>query len=158
VWSARESSAYGVSIARLSEIQLIDSAFCDRYELGGDPLPYQTDAIFQKLVPTPQSGVTKRNFCSPSLPKCSKCGSDRVFECQLMPNLINVLGSASAKESIQPLKAISDAERRKALEKELKERSGMEWGTVMIFSCAADCCPDGRECLAEEEVLIQWET
>ena len=133
---------------------LIDSTFCDRYELGGDPLPYQTDAIFQKLFPTPQPGVTRRNFSSSSLPKCSKCGSDRVFECQLMPNLINVL----ANGSIQPSKAISDAERRKALEKELKERSGMEWGTVMIFSCAADCCPDGREFLAEEEVLIQWET
>jgi pre-rRNA-processing protein TSR4 len=74
-----------------------------------------------------------------------------------MPNLINVLGSASANGSTPPLKAISDGERRKTLEKELKERNGMEWGTVMIFSCAADCCPDGREHHAEEEVLIQWE-
>ena len=75
-----------------------------------------------------------------------------------MPNLINVLGSASANRSTKPLKAISDVERRKALEKELKERNGMEWGTAMIFSCAADCCPDGREYFAEEEVLIQWES
>lgn len=75
-----------------------------------------------------------------------------------MPNLINILGSALAKGSTQPsTKVISDVERRKALEKELKERNGMGWGTVMIFSCAADCCPDGREYFAEEEVLIQWE-
>jgi len=74
-----------------------------------------------------------------------------------MPNLINVLGSASARGSTIPSKAISDEERRKAVEKELKERNGMEWGTVMIFSCAADCCPDGKEYFAEEEVLIQWE-
>lgn len=74
-----------------------------------------------------------------------------------MPNLINVLGSASANGSTKPSKAISDAERRKVLEKELKERNGMEWGTAMIFSCAADCCPDSGEYFAEEEVLIQWE-
>ena len=75
-----------------------------------------------------------------------------------MPNLINVLGSASAKRSTQPSKAISDEERRKAVEKELKERSGMEWGTAMVFSCAANCCLDSKEDFAEEKVLIQWET
>jgi len=75
-----------------------------------------------------------------------------------MPNLISVLGSASAKGSAQPSPVISDEERRKAVEKELKERSGMEWGTAMVFSCAVDCCPEGKEYFAEEEVLIQWET
>lgn len=75
-----------------------------------------------------------------------------------MPNLINVLGSPLARGLTEPSKAISDAERRKAVEKELKERNGMEWGTAMVFSCSADCCPDGKEYFAEEEVLIQWET
>jgi len=75
-----------------------------------------------------------------------------------MPNLISILGSVSAKGSAHPSKAISDEERRKAVEKELKERSGMEWGTAMVFSCAVDCCPDSKEYFAEEEVLIQWET
>lgn len=74
-----------------------------------------------------------------------------------MPNLINILGSVPADRSTHPLKVISDAERRKVLEEELKERKGMEWGTVMIFSCAADCCPGGKEYFTEEEVLIQWE-
>lgn len=75
-----------------------------------------------------------------------------------MPNLINVLGSASAKGSTPLSKGIPNEERRKAVEKELKERSGMEWGTVMVFSCVTDCCPDGKEYFAEEEVVIQWET
>jgi pre-rRNA-processing protein TSR4 len=140
-----------------SEIYLINSAFRNRYELGSNPLPYQTDAVFQRLFPTSQPGAAKRVFSASSVPKCSRCGSDRVFECQLMPNLINVLGSASGKGSTQPSKTISDQERRTAVERELKERSGMEWGTAMVFSCAADCCPDGKEHLAEEEVLIQWE-
>jgi pre-rRNA-processing protein TSR4 len=149
---------YGGSITRLSGVRLINSAFRDRYELGGNPLPYQTDAVFQRLFPVSQPGIAKRVFSSSSLPKCSRCGSDRIFECQLMPNLISVLGSASAKGSIQPSKVISDEERRKAVERELKERRGMEWGTAMVFSCATDCCPDGREYFVEEEVLIQWET
>jgi len=139
-------------------MHLINSTFRDRYELGGNPLPYQTDAVFQRLFPTSQSGIAKRVFSSSSLSSCSQCGSGRVFECQLMPNLISALGSASGKGSTRPSKAISDEERRKAVEKELKERSGMEWGTAMVFSCAADCCPDGKEYFAEEEVLIQWET
>jgi pre-rRNA-processing protein TSR4 len=140
-----------------SEIHLINSAFRNRYELRGNPLPYQTDAVFQRLFPNSQPGAAKRAFSASSVPKCSRCGSDRVFECQLMPNLINVLGSALAKGSTQPSKTISDQERRTAVERELKEMSGMEWGTAMVFSCAADCCPDSKEHLAEEEVLIQWE-
>ena len=154
----RADNAYGGSIVRLSEIQLINSVFRGRYELGGNPLPYQVDVIFQRLYPASQPGVAKRVFSPSSLPKCLKCGSDRVFECQLMPNLINVLGSAFGEGSKLPSKVVSDAERRKAVEKALKERSGMEWGTVMIFSCAADCCHDGKEYFAEEEVLVQWET
>lgn len=75
-----------------------------------------------------------------------------------MPNVINVLGSSSEGGSTPPSVTISDEERRKAVEKELKERSGMEWGTAMVFSCAADCCPDGGEYFAEEEVLVQWES
>lgn len=75
-----------------------------------------------------------------------------------MPNLINILGHVPPKGPSQPSQTMPEEGRRKALEKELKERSGMEWGTVMIFSCAADCCPDDKEYFAEEEVLIQWET
>ena len=138
-------------------MQLIGSVFCDRYERSGNPLPYQADAVFQRLFPTSQPGVARRGFSPSSVPKCSRCGSDRVFECQLMPNLISILGSASGTGSTHPPSAISDEERRKAVEKELKERRGLEWGTAMVFSCAADCCPDGKEDFVEEEVMIQWE-
>ena len=40
---------------------------------------------------------------------CGKCGSKRVFECQMMPNTMNVV------------------------------KGGMEWGTCLVFSCGADC-------------------
>jgi len=35
---------------------------CIRYQLGGNPLPYQTDAVYQRLFPISQSGVAKRDF------------------------------------------------------------------------------------------------
>ena len=106
----------------------------------------------------------KREYDPKTVPQCPKCKSKRVFECQVMPNLINVLkwpGSKPAKPTL------NDEERRKEVEKALKggggvERSGMEWGTCMIFACEKDCCEadDGGEakgCWREEVVLIQWD-
>lgn len=74
-----------------------------------------------------------------------------------MPNLINILKDASDKG-----KALTDEERRKAVEKALKgdaETRGMDWGTVMVFSCEKDCCTGegAKEAWREEHVLIQWE-
>ena len=148
-----------------------------RYERGGTPLPFASDKVFDQLFPAPpppnlpvtrpDSMVVppqKRVYDPASVPKCPRCKSRRVFECQAMPNLINVLkwpGSQPAK------RALSDEERRKEVEKALKggtgvEQSGMEWGACMVFSCEKDCCvdDDGKEtksCWREEVVLIQWD-
>ena len=43
------------------------------------------------------------------------------------------------------------------------ERTGMEWGTVLVFTCRDNCCagrvddPSAKECWHEELVLVQWE-
>lgn len=66
-----------------------------------------------------------------------------------MPNLIHLL-----KSSAVPNQKVSDEERRREVEKELKNKDGMGWGTCMIFSCASDCSETGW---AEEHVIIQWE-
>lgn len=117
----------------------------DRYELNGIPLPYAADAVFDKLFPPAE----KRSFSLASIPPCQQCKSRRVFECQLMPNLINTLKSAVGIEQ-----KLSDEERRKLVEKELKNKDGMGWGTCMIFSCEADCSEIGW---TEEDVRVQWE-
>jgi len=52
-----------------------------RYEYGGDPL--------WCTFPFPN--------CS-TLPQCECCGSSRVFELQLMPNLLNLLSASSASD------------------------------------------------------------
>jgi pre-rRNA-processing protein TSR4 len=151
------------------------------YELKGTPLPYSSDNIFLSLFPSPPSTgpavthVTKAAFQPPTpkrayfpnssiVPNCPICRSKRVFECQLMPNLINVLRKQSTNTASQKITE-TDEERRKAVEKALKggsdSDSDMDWGSCLIFSCEIDCCLNGvqgaqaKECWREELVLIQ---
>ncbi|KAJ7050557.1 programmed cell death protein 2 [Mycena amicta] len=146
---------------------------CVRYELEGTPLPYASDNVFNSLFPLPTSPVApvtkaaftvtppvKRVYDPTSIPACPVCNSKRVFECQLMPNLINVL---RASDDAKP-KRMTDEERRKFVEQELKRGGGsrgMEWGSCLVFSCSKDCSLDAnereaRDAWREEFVLVQW--
>lgn len=148
-----------------------------RYELGGTPLPFASDDIFDKLFPKPPvpnqpitrsaSMVTlpaRRTYSTASIPSCPHCKGKRVFECQLMPNLINVLRESKAKDDVK--KPQTDEERRKEVERVLKgeksvDRTGMGWGTCMIFSCENDCNEEQGSSVGsswrEEVVLVQWD-
>ncbi|KAJ4473721.1 programmed cell death protein 2 [Lentinula aciculospora] len=148
---------------------------CIRYDLNGTPLPFSSDKIFESLFPTPVSDslpVTepdfkivlpqKRIYTSSDgvLSPCKICKGKRIFECQLMPNLINILRNIESR----PSKTLSDEDRRTAVQQTLKGGSekGMEWGTCMIFSCKNDCRVDeeGKEendVWREELVLVQWD-
>lgn len=137
---------------------------CLRYELKGIPLPFSSDKVFDRLFPVPPQDplpVTKaafkvvpavrRSYSTASIPPCSACKAARVFECQLMPNLINVLRASIKDEDTQKL---TDEQRMKVVQEVLQKKAasvkrGMEWGTCMIFSCEKDCCLDdhsGKEC------------
>ncbi|PBK72937.1 hypothetical protein ARMSODRAFT_1015759 [Armillaria solidipes] len=146
---------------------------CIRYDLNGVPLPFSTDNVFNLLFPAPTTPplpvtkpdfmvipASKRTYDPSSLPHCPNCQSKRVFECQLMPNTINVLRDGSTDVT----KNVSDEERRKAVQEALKGRGGnrgMDWGTCMVFSCEKDCCTENgqgaREAWKEEHVLVQWD-
>ncbi|KAG5637685.1 hypothetical protein H0H81_003601 [Sphagnurus paluster] len=129
--------------------------------------------IFTSLYPSPPAPALpitkaaftvvhtqKRRYFPTGIPPCPVCKGKRVFECQLMPNLINVLRHPEDKPP-------SDEEHRKAVEQMLKcgtvpdATRGMEWGTCMVFSCEKDCCMEvdgskpARECWREEIVLVQ---
>lgn len=151
---------------------------CVRYELKGTPLPFSSEGqAFKQIFPDPKreavtvtkaaftvSQPQKRTYDPSAVPPCPACGSPRVFECQLMPNLINVLSSSDVGEE----KKMTDEERRKAVERALKKgdkdaRGSMEWGTCFVFSCEKDCClgennKEAKEAWREEYVLVQWDT
>ncbi|KAM0710396.1 hypothetical protein Q7P35_002758 [Cladosporium inversicolor] len=85
-----------------------------RYDFGGQPLLYsKKDAV---------------GSAWPRVPRCGKCGSERVFELQLTPHAI--------------------AE----LEAEDLSLEGMDWGTIVLASCGGDCGG-----VVEEWVGVQWE-
>ena len=85
-----------------------------RYDFGGQPLLYsKKDAVGSQW---------------PRVPRCGKCGAERVFELQLTPHAI--------------------AE----LEADDLSLEGMDWGTIVLASCGADCGGS-----VEEWVGVQWE-
>lgn len=71
------------------------------------------------------------------IPPCENCRGERVFEVQLVPGAI--------------------AE----LESEEDGLEGMDWGTVIVGTCATDCVPtgtaDGEAGYLEEWAGVQWE-
>ena len=100
------------------------------------PLAYQTDAIYKRLFPlnssTPlgkmTSGATfvsssaatipKRSYDPSTIPACPICKGPRTFECQLAPNLINVLKPPTVKGK----KRQTETERRNELARVLLKK------------------------------------
>ncbi|KIW88923.1 uncharacterized protein Z519_10407 [Cladophialophora bantiana CBS 173.52] len=104
-----------------------------RYEFKGEPLLYSgTDEVASRfVVPRGKTGPVK------GIPRCESCGGSRVFELQLVPGLIYELEK--------------DDENAMGLD------DGMEWGTIIVGTCANDCGDAGRVSFREEWVGVQWE-
>ncbi|KAK4957751.1 hypothetical protein LTR66_007265 [Elasticomyces elasticus] len=116
-----------------------------RYEYGGIPLLYsRNDTVGKALAPyQPNShanGGSKVKTAGArgksGMSRCTRCGSERVFELQLTPHAIT------------------------ELEAEEIGLEGMEWGTVILGVCSADCVEIGKEGevrYVQEWVAVQWE-
>lgn len=107
---------------------------CVRYEWAGVPLLYHQ-------LQQPLSSLAGR---------CNYCGSPRIFEMQLMPNVLSLLPVAEYASSNTSSTA-GDA---------LKAWDvGMEFGTVMVFVCEKDCHPGDVESPShvQEHVVVQYE-
>ena len=112
-----------------------------RYEFSGTPLLYSRADGVGRALGGAAPGAKVRG--ESGMTRCANCGAARVFEVQLTPHAI--------------------AE----LEKEELSLEGMEWGTVIVGGCEADCAPrdavpvdgGGGETLGylEEWVGVQWE-
>jgi pre-rRNA-processing protein TSR4 len=150
-----------------------------RYELGGIPVPFASDDLSKQLFPLSpgesasttvtkaafnvQNPPSRRDFNAASIPSCPHCNSRRVFEYQLMPNLINILGRdlSTGGEDVPT----TNEQRKEAVRQLLKgdpDGRGMEWGTILVFTCEKDCCigPGNKEkqgAWTEELVLVHWD-
>ncbi|KAI1909150.1 hypothetical protein LOZ39_004513 [Ophidiomyces ophidiicola] len=125
-----------------------------RYEFRGTPLLYSTTDPVGKLLAPPAAAAAVQatshvkvassplaSGVSSRLPRCGACGRERVFEVQLVPYAISVLEEGREGIGIG------------------KDEGGMEWGTVIVGVCAANCGLDreGELGWREEWVGVQWE-
>ncbi|KAG0364350.1 hypothetical protein BGZ54_007612, partial [Gamsiella multidivaricata] len=140
---------------------------CVRYDFPGTPLMFSwSDRAAQTLLPANVARHSKHTTPSAHrIPRCPKCKGPRGFEFQLMPNLLSLLDVGATKYLAEDEKKAAK-ERKGAQAFEI----GMEWGTVMVYSCVEDCFGKavGKEMEAEggvgqkvryfEEVaLVQFE-
>ena len=92
-----------------------------RYEWNGIPLLYSEPNFFP-------------------IKNCDNCGSERVFEFQLMPFMHSLLSEANDTTC-------------KSLKECIEQAS--EWETVLIFSCKNDC---GQEEIVQEICVVQCDS
>lgn len=117
-----------------------------RYEFDGQPLLYaRTDAVGKVIAPLQESANAKVQLArrpegsniGSRIPKCTNCGAARIFELQLTPHLIT------------------------ELEAEDMSLDGMDWGTILLGVCSADCQESGKAegevSFIEEWAAVQWE-
>jgi pre-rRNA-processing protein TSR4 len=148
----------------------------NRYELNGVPLPYSvssplTSTLFPGLVAACKAQKAEDDDPSPSayfeppkslIPACESCKGKRVFELQLVPSLINILrphtlstgGADGSNDEGKKATEMTEEERKEELEKIAKGEvdEGMEWGSILVFSCERDCVG-----VREEWVGVEWE-
>jgi pre-rRNA-processing protein TSR4 len=85
---------------------------CIRYQFGGVPLF------------TPCSKWN--SYTNGKIPRCQRCGSDRVFELQLMSQFLYFLKETSKKRNMQ-ISCLDDT------------HLFMSLSTVLVFTCSKDC-------------------
>ena len=73
----------------------------------------------------------------PTIPPCT-CGSQRVFEFQLLPSTLHVLDVDSS--SLGPNNNKYEVDESM----DLNSVGGMNWGSIAVYSCP-DSCDDSRE-------------
>ncbi|NXW82246.1 PDD2L protein, partial [Alopecoenas beccarii] len=84
-----------------------------RYSWGGQPL----------FITCPPDDINKE------VPACSNCGSNRIFEFQLMPALVSMLQSDSGLS--------------------------VEFGTAIVYTCERSCWPTNHQTPLEEFIFVQ---
>ncbi|CAI2163197.1 1820_t:CDS:2 [Funneliformis geosporum] len=122
---------------------------CVRYQFDGQPLLYTHGDETAKLL-FPKIDDRSENITTSKLPVCRRCESKRVFELQLMPSMLSILSTSFYID-----------EDEEGSDKKSIFNLGMEWGTIMIFTCKNDCEKIGvgtnEVSYYEEVVMVQYE-
>lgn len=101
-----------------------------RYDYKGNPLLYSDKDEVGKML----SESSTRPKGGTGMPNCEKCGSGRVFEVQLVPGAIEAVEGS-----------------------DIGLEDGMDWGTIIVGSCARNCGDLGQTTFRREWCGVQWE-
>lgn len=150
-----------------------------RYEFGGTPLPFHAkgkayDTLWPKQKRKGATIVTgqafsangegakdERDYTTENVARCLRCGSRRVFEMQLMPNLINTLrpklikgGSDGDESAVQD----AEAERRREIEEALGHRLPVQPDADGITRDSKADQPAAEEAKVARRTGLRWNT
>ncbi|GAA5795112.1 programmed cell death protein 2 [Helicostylum pulchrum] len=119
---------------------------CVRYGFSGQPLFYSSlSQQQQQLIAS----------------HCKHCNGPRVFEFQLMPNILSILPTTEYATREQNVENLSGKAKNIDTKAVLDSWNvGMEFGTILVFVCQKDCHPGNLEDVAyvEEAIVVQYET
>ena len=140
-----------------------------RREKGGD---YDYEVTWQRLTHTPlwnyfNSPVTscqlrradprcsKSATVAPTIPPCSGCGATRIFEFQLVPQLLHVLAVDRVAATRTPTSATTTTtNNNNNWEAAYGAGGGMNWGNLAVYSCPnAGCVASNQEYVVVQESL-----
>lgn len=117
---------------------------CVRYGFGGQPLFYGSLQAQQQQLMTSS---------------CPYCHGPRVFEFQLMPNVLSILPTTeyATQEEVTVKGKAKNIDTKTVLD---SWNVGMEFGTILVFVCQKDCHPGELEDVRyiEEAIVVQYET
>lgn len=144
-----------------------------RYEFGGQPLPFNGQGpSYDLLWPREPSPSSSRRFNDAKVPPCEACGGPRIFELQLMPNLVNVLRpsiieggdtgddeqpqqTATTKDDALAKEAARKREIEEALGRKLPEKSQSDDGVVRTKPSTVDEVAEGK---IPKRTGLSWST
>lgn len=148
-WGGEEYEAYGIkhvekTLWRFQKRLMISPAQVMRFPPYGDtPLYYTSDPRFSPPAPE-------------KIPKCP-CGAVRKFEFQLMPNTLAFLKQChpnpSASNSLPSTEGLTEEQLKIETARIMGTSEGMEWGTVLVYTCPKSCTED-EEAQAEESTHV----
>ncbi|KAL1917565.1 uncharacterized protein VTP21DRAFT_3958 [Calcarisporiella thermophila] len=138
---------------------------CVRYDKGSTPLFYSNSDQVASLLHSASPRHKDSQFTTTRLAPCPYCGGARTFEFQLMPNVLSLLPTERYAEG--GAESLLEAAKQATLESKplnglARFDLGMEWGTILVFTCENDCnggLPDRSDEVYyfEELALVQYE-
>ncbi|KAL7751368.1 hypothetical protein RI367_003228 [Sorochytrium milnesiophthora] len=104
-----------------------------RYRFGGSPLLFGEHEVVHSAAVS-KDGSAKR------VPACERCGAERTFEYQVLSTLLSTL--PVEQYAVTPVNAAAASATITTANHQPTWSAGMEFGTVLVYTCRNNCTGD----------------